>query len=612
MSDIGRVWGMKSRLAPTGTGGAARRASTNESDVVSLPEAPENITTDVFCTSRVKRFGSTAVDLGYLSAELLQRALDEQAHERAAGRPLTIGELCLARGYLTREQVAKIAATRTVEIHFNGRLKGHPALMTWVQDFKDKGLQITLCEKTAGEIASLRENAFGQDEGRQEDIKDLGTLMEGRDLFIEAARLGASDVTILVGEKEAEVQIRVNGGYMVAREYSMKRDEGKRFAQSIYTGISTEKDSYNQDDFQHAQVHGSEFPGSGLSSIRIFRGPKYPFNGCTFIAARLQYDPEKRREDEREVRSRLKLSVPAAPPGKLELPGYTRRQFELVEELLRLPSGMVISTGPTGSGKTTSLYAFMKEQQRIFPTMRQVTIETPPEYPQPWAIQLSTEKKNPMEAMVAHTLRMDPDITLIGEIRSKDEAVAAVQAAQTGQFVWATMHVTSGYDCIARLTTLDHERLHPDLICNADLLVAFLSQRLVGCLCPKCSRHLEEAPGAVPDYMMRRLRTWANADEMSRVKVKHKPRAGEDPCEVCGGQGIMGRTAVAEIVLTSEELMHDIRHGSVQEAARNHRVRKGSDRSMLENGLDLVFKGQVDPVDLHKEVASIVDKVDGA
>ncbi|WP_321935265.1 ATPase, T2SS/T4P/T4SS family [Paraburkholderia sp. J8-2] len=613
MSDFGRLFtGKAARLTPSAPAGGASLLSKDEDDVVRLPAAPATIASDVFCTSRIKRFGSTAIDLGFISEELLQRALNEQAERKAKGRGLAIGELCVELGFLDREKLEKIASTRVVEVNFDARLKGSPALMTWIQDIRRLGLSVKQTEKTPGEIAKLREARFGGSEEDQEDIQGLGTLMEGRDLFIEAAKMGANDVSILVGEKEAIVQIRVNGGYMDVREFSMKHEDGRRFARAIYTGISTEKDSYNEDEFQHAQIHGGKvFPGSGLSSIRIFRGPKYPFNGCTFISARLQYDPDKKRDDGTAVKSRLKLSVPEAPGGSFEIPGYFPLQYGLADELLRLPSGIVLVSGPTNSGKTTSLYSKMKHQARLFPTRRQVTIEQPPEYPQHWAIQLAADNKNPMELMVGHTLRMDPDIILIGEIRFAQEALGAVQAAQTGQFVWATMHVNSGYESISRMTALDHERLNPDLICNSSLIAGFVSQRLVGCLCPTCKKPLEEVKDALPDFMLRRLKSWGTPAQIAAVKVKHKARAGEEPCATCGGQGIKGQIAVAEIVLTTEELMDNIREMGPQKAARAHRMRAGSDRSLLGNGLEHVFAGEVDPADLHMDVARIVEKAEG-
>ncbi len=262
--------------------------------------------------------------------------------------------------------------------------------------------------------------------------------------------------------------------------------------------------------------------------------------------------------------------------------------------------GVVIVTGPTGSGKTTTLFKLMKYQAQIFPEARQITIEDPPEYPQPWAIALAANGED-FRDMVRMTLRMDPDIVLLGEIRAADEAVAALQAAMTGHFVWTTLHVTDAYKSIPRLEMLDRERLARSQICDHELIVGMVAQRVVPVLCPHCSVPLHQARDALPAYMVDALRTWG---DMSRVRVRGLG------CATCHGDKISGRQAVAEIVITDEAFMSDFLTHGLLVARRNHRRKEGSDKSMLANAIDLVLAGYVDPLDVHRNVHKLDAKTE--
>ncbi|WP_373380345.1 ATPase, T2SS/T4P/T4SS family [Cupriavidus nantongensis] len=322
----------------------------------------------------------------------------------------------------------------------------------------------------------------------------------------------------------------------------------------MYTGLATVKAAtYNPLDVQDAQIAGDALPGTGLSSVRIVRGPAYPVeSGGGFLVARLQYREHHqgaRKADAIDAAKRLDLSTPKSPSGEFMLGqmGYTPLQVDLISQLLRRPMGVVVVTGPTGSGKTTTLFECTRHQARMFPEKRLVTIENPTEYPMDWAIQLTTESERFPE-MLRMTLRMDPDAILLGEIRGVEEAVATLQAAATGHLVLTTLHVTDPFETFSRLVMLDHVRLAMEVICNHNQIIGLIAQRVVPLLCPKCSVKLEDAPEALPEYMLRAMRTWG---DLSEVRVRG---AG---CDHCHGDAIVGQQAVAEVVVTSEDLMQD-------------------------------------------------------
>lgn len=547
----------------------------------------------VYARTMGRLFGDVAIDLGLMTSSDVKDLLHLQSTN--GGR---IGELAIDAGLLTDENVKTVLGAQSLTVHVDARHASTPHFLTWINDLSRLGIAPQIKRVSAQDLQALRQEQIKDADNADADLE---TLNLARRIFIDGAAAGASDIVVLVREHHAEVQMRMKGDYKVAQTFSMRQEEGEALVRSIYTGLATVKAaSYKPREFQDAQIHGDALPGTSLSSVRIIRGPCYPEEqGGSFMVARLQYRKQSSRT---AAPSRaLNFKTPQAPSGPFDVPGFTPLQKELVEHLVRLPMGIVIVTGPTGSGKTTTLFEFMKYQAQIAPESRQVTIEDPTEYPQPWAIQLAAGDKD-FRDLLRMTLRMDPDIILLGEIRKADEAVAALQAAMTGHFVWTTLHVTDAYKSIPRMEMLDRERLSMQTLCDHELIVGMVAQRVVPELCPSCSIPILNTQGVVPNFMTSILKSWG---DLSTVKVR-----GEG-CPDCRHDGIVGRRAVAEIVLTTQEFMSDYLKYGVLRARRNHRMKEGSDKSMLANAMDLVFEGKADPRDVHKQVQKLELKGEG-
>jgi type II secretory ATPase GspE/PulE/Tfp pilus assembly ATPase PilB-like protein len=210
-----------------------------------------------------------------------------------------------------------------------------------------------------------------------------------------------------------------------------------------------------------------------------------------------------------------------------------------------------------------------------------------------WAVQLLGTGLD-YDYLVSRTLRQDPDVISVSEARTANEAVAAIQAAQTGHVVLATLHEVDPFETISRLEMLDHVRLAPRMICNHKLMIGFMGQRMVPILCGKCKEPLSDHPGAVPAYLLERIGTWG---DVSNVHVRGKG------CPHCKGRKTVGRKPVAEIVLASEELMEDFLRSDINTARKNHRLRPGSDKSMLAHVMDKVLAGDVAVSDAQSQVA---------
>ena len=257
----------------------------------------------------------------------------------------------------------------------------------------------------------------------------------------------------------------------------------------------------------------------------------------------------------------------------LEGLGLFPDHLELFRRLIEHPNGIILVTGPTGSGKTTTLYAALSLLNR--PDRKIITIEDPVEYQIPGInqIQVKPEIGLTFAAAIRSILRHDPDIILVGEIRDRETAEIAVQAALTGHLVFSTLHTNSALGAVVRLVEMGIE---PYLISAAT--VGLVAQRLVRLLCPECRR--EEEPG--PEFL-RVLSSLPNPPEETRFFVP----VG---CEHCAHTGFRGRMAIYEIVPVDARLRRFILDGAPEEEMQAHLRRQGH-LSLFQDGLRKVAAG---------------------
>jgi general secretion pathway protein E len=225
-----------------------------------------------------------------------------------------------------------------------------------------------------------------------------------------------------------------------------------------------------------------------------------------------------------------------APLDLAEL-GFSSALREQLMQLLALPSGMLLVTGPTGSGKTSTLYAAL---QLLNSRERKIlTVEDPVEYQLPGINQIPVRPAIGLNfaTLLRSLLRQDPDILLVGEIRDLETARIAAQASLTGHLLLSTLHTNDAVGAIIRLVDMGLEEY---LI--AAVLKGVLAQRLVRCLCPACRQPYRPEP-----ELLRHPRLAALAD---RDFMLYRPSG----CEACGGSGYRGRTAIAELLVFDERL----------------------------------------------------------
>lgn len=280
----------------------------------------------------------------------------------------------------------------------------------------------------------------------------------------------------------------------------------------------------------------------------------------------------------------------------MEALGFDKYLMDIFTREISKPNGMILNTGPTGSGKTTTLYAFLRQVHN--PGIKIVTIEDPIEYHLPGIVQTQVSKDYSFALGLRSTLRQDPDVIMVGEIRDAEVAATAVHASLTGHLVFSTLHTNDAAGTFPRLI---------DMGVNADILGAAvtvaMAQRLVRRLCPACreAKPIGTAERALMDPLLKSI---PHADELPANRETMWVPKG---CEKCGGLGYKGRIAVVEAILMDQEIEECVRHSSserdIWKAAKHQQIRR-----MAQDGAVKILQGVTSldelsrVVDLHDEV----------
>jgi len=214
----------------------------------------------------------------------------------------------------------------------------------------------------------------------------------------------------------------------------------------------------------------------------------------------------------------------------------SKKQEKIIRHLLAQPNGIILLTGPTGCGKSTSLYCFLSTINSV--SRRIITIEEPVEYKLPGVLQMDVKPEIDFTFAkgLRHILRQDPNIVMVGEIRDVETADIAIRAAMTGHLVFSTLHTNDAVGGITRLLDMDVE---PFLL--ASVVKSFIAQRLVRTICPECAEKVEYPA----DYL---------AEIGFPVKELGTKFMRGKGCEQCRHTGYQGRTAIYEICAVTEPL----------------------------------------------------------
>jgi len=267
--------------------------------------------------------------------------------------------------------------------------------------------------------------------------------------------------------------------------------------------------------------------------------------------------------------------------------GLREAELKTINHLIGLPHGIVLVTGPTGSGKTTTLYSALNQANDV--GIKIITTEEPVEYELDGIMQINVDESIGVSyaKCLRAILRQDPDMILVGEVRDKETATIAVEAALTGHVVFSTLHTNNAAQAIPRILDLGVE---PFLL--AATIEALLAQRLVRTICNGCKVSYDPGPEVLMEL------------GLEASDLHGKRFAYGQGCRACNGTGYKGRTGIYEMIVMSEAIRELIMAGASSDAIHDQARREGM-RTLRESGLLAIFDGITTVEEVIRETADI-------
>ena len=263
--------------------------------------------------------------------------------------------------------------------------------------------------------------------------------------------------------------------------------------------------------------------------------------------------------------------------------GLSEHNEAMFDKIVQSPNGIILVSGPTGSGKTTTLYTVLKDLNQ--PTTNIVTVEDPVEYRMTGVNQVQVNVKAGMTFAngLRSILRQDPDIILIGEIRDGETAEIAIRASITGHLVLSTIHTNDAASTVTRLVDMG---IDPYLVSSS--VVGIIAQRLVRKICPRCKESYKPS----------------HAEAMQLKMREPKPLFRGVGCPECNGSGYKGRTAIHEILVVTREIRELIDRRATTDQIRTVSMRQGT-TTLMETCIKLVLDGITTTAEMLKVTYSV-------
>ena len=373
-----------------------------------------------------------------------------------------------------------------------------------------------------------------------DDVINAPTVRLVDSIIKEAIPFRASDIHIEPFETFVTVRYRIDGRLNERARFNIESYPAIAARVKIMSGINIAERRIPQDGRINLTINGTEYDFR-VSTLPTVHGEKFVIRILDKSAFHL---------------TRTEL-------------GFTSVANEIVDKMLARPHGIIMMSGPTGCGKTTTLYTFLREINK--PDINIVTVEDPVEYTMQGINQVNVNNKANMTFATAlrSIMRQDPDVIMIGEIRDEETAQIAIRAAVTGHLVFSTIHTNDAPGVLTRLTDMGISSYFV-----ADALIGVISQRLVKRLCPACKRK-----GKTNAVEMKML----GIDEPTTIC---RPKG----CQFCNGTGYRGRIAVHEIMYLNDKIREALATDISAEQLRDL-VRESGMTPMWDNCKDYVFRG---------------------
>ena len=528
-----------------------------------------------------KMLGEILVELGFITEDVLTRFLAESSgfelfdpkHTIVDGDALSLLEKKVALKYnmlpISKSgNDVRVAMADPYDV----------VALDTLRRFLPKGAQIKPLVTTAKVLAEAIDAAYGyassinailKELEEYKDEKDIATLSEHEayshpivrlvnGLLFEAVKMGASDLHFEPEENFVRLRYRLDGEMFTAQILHKQHWSGISQRIKIMSQMNIADKMSAQDGRFGLDVAGR---------VADFRVSSLPTVHGENIVLRV-----------------LDKSASIMPLSKL---GFSEHNTNLIKRSQEKPEGIIIVTGPTGSGKTTSLYSMLNEINTVDVNIQ--TLEDPVEYSL-GMIRQTHVREGVLEFAegIKALLRQDPDIIFIGEIRDGETANMALKAAMTGHQVYTTLHTNDSFGAIPRLIDLG---MKPGMIAGS--IISVFAQRLTRVLCHNCKTAYK------PDEHECKIL----GVEPSKAPQIYKAKQGG--CDMCAGQGYKGRIAVAEILFFDDDLDLLLARGESKADLKALAVKKGF-KSMKDDGILKVLEGITDlqalskVVDIHK------------
>lgn len=426
-------------------------------------------------------------------------------------------------------------------------------------------------------LAQLRA-AHSESFDNQDSVDDKLALEQIEAIIRNAAGMDASDVHFVPDQTEkVEVKYRIDGELRT----QPKKIDLKVFVAMVRAVLEqkcnrTYEAIHQQDGKFDLQVGGNKTINLRVSTLPVIRGSE--------TAPKLV----------------VRLLGNNAALANLNRMGLSPHNLEKLLRYGKYPSGMIVLTGPTGSGKTTTLYAQLINMQNTNPNRNFHTVEDPVEIQQTGMSHTEVTDNLSFADALRALLRQDPDVILVGEMRDNETAELAFKASMTGHLVLSTLHTNTSHESVGRLQSME---IGTDLIVTN--VTAFLAQRLVRCLCEKCKvvSSLKTDQMRFTKYGQHK----AFQELGGETLVYSKNEAG---CGHCNGYGEKGRRGIIEIFEMTAAAQIELLGGKNPSILRREQISAGTFEDLWDDGLRLVAEGSISFEQLENELKPYeVDRV---
>lgn len=464
---------------------------------------------------------------------------------------------------------------------------GH-AYFEMMKRLKDNGLQVVASVRATEEvIRSLHEkHAPRQESASQTDVENYA-----EQLIVEAYLAGTSDIHIeTTGKSAAKVLHRIHGERL--EKAAMSFSTAVKVATVLYNIWADEQNKTTAWD-QTAVMSTSierQMPDGKTLQLRFESTPIHPSGNFQIVMRLLRMDEQSSRP--------------------IDEMGYTSEMVRSIDEMTTGSTGLVILVGPVNSGKSTTQQALLsRTRKHRGKNIKMVTVEDPVEYLIEGACQIGVPKGrkdqeedsgNTFRSILKSTLRLDPDVLMIGEIRNQDVASVVKDGVLTGKKYFSTLHASDAFTVFTRLVELGMPKT---VLTSSGFLSGIIYQRLLPKVCPHCSMSVHEAAqgGHIDEGLYKRLSSVVSFDKHNvRVRRRDGDVVG---CQECGYLGIIGRCVCAEIVVPDKTMLNYVLNNQEAQAKNwwyenaGHRIPSLGVSAMAHAILNM-RNGLVDPVDI--------------